>query len=286
MTARRGRIVVAAVAITALLGGATAMAIERMMLPPAGGDVLTLLLLGSDEGPMRSANPLVGRADGIQLLFVSGNRKHATFVSIPRDSYIPVPGRGTTRINACLTNGPEHCVTTVENEFGVDVDAYLLTSMHAFARAIRAFGGLTVDVPTPVADGGHPIRKAGEQHLTGMQSLAYARDRKNRPGGDFARSQAQAELLAIAHSEVREAADVRAVVDAVEILRRHTVTDLSGQEMVHLAFQALRVQPPNVQRELAPGQHGRAGSAAIVRLRPRAYELIRDAADDGRVGGG
>jgi polyisoprenyl-teichoic acid--peptidoglycan teichoic acid transferase len=281
---RRGRVVVAAVALVALLGGATAIGIERMLLPKPDDDVLTFLLLGSDEGPMRSANPLRGRADGIQLLFVSGDRRHATFVSIPRDSYIPVPGRGTTRINACLVDGPERCVTAVENEFGVDVDAYLLTSMHAFARAIRAFGGLTVDVPTPVSDGGHPIRKAGEQHLTGMQSLAYARDRKNRPGGDFARSQAQAELLAIAHSKVHDDADVRAVLDAVEILRRHTVTDLTGPEMVHFAFQALRLQPRRVQRELAPAQHGRAGAASIVRLRPRAYELIRDAADDGRVG--
>lgn len=275
---------VAVVTAVSLLAAAGALAAERLLVPEPDGDTLTLLLLGSDQGPMRSANPLSGRADGFQLLFVSGDRKHATFVSIPRDSYVPVPGRGTSKINACLLNGPENCVTTVNNEFGVDVDAYLLTSMHAFARAVRAFGGLEVDVPTPVYDGGHNIEQAGRQHLTGMQSLAYARDRKNRPNGDFTRSQAQAELLAIAHAEVRASGDVRDVIEAAAILRRHTVTDLTGQELVHLAYQALYLSPKNVQRRLAPGQIGTAGAASVVRLRQGAYDVIRDAADDGRVG--
>jgi polyisoprenyl-teichoic acid--peptidoglycan teichoic acid transferase len=259
--------------------------LARMLLPPAeGDDVLTLLLLGSDEGPNRSEDPLVGRADGVQLLFVSGNRQHATFVSIPRDSWIPVPGRGTNRINTCLVSGPDVCVETVEREFGVDVDGYFVSSMRGFARAVDAFGGLTVDVPTPVFDGGYDIPDTGVQHLEGLQALTYARDRKNRPGGDFGRSQAQAELLAIAHADVVEDADISIVLEALKILRRHSVTDLSGPDLVRLGFEAMHLPPENVQRVLAPAEHGRAGAAAIVRLQGSAYEIIRDAADDGRLG--
>jgi polyisoprenyl-teichoic acid--peptidoglycan teichoic acid transferase len=281
---RRGPVALL-VALLLLCSSAAAASVDRFLLPQVGDEeVLTLLLLGSDEGPMRSENPLVGRADGFQLLFVSGDRQHATFVSIPRDAYVSVHGRGTTRINACLVNGPENCVTTVEQEFGVEVDGYLLTSMHGFARAVGAFGGLTVDVPTPVFDGGHDIPSAGEQHLEGFQALTYARDRKNRPGGDFGRSQAQAELLAIAHRDVVEAGELDAVLEAVKILRRHTVTDLSGAELIRLGFEALQLPPENVQRVLAPGNHAMAGAAAVVRLESRAYELIRDAAADGRIG--
>jgi polyisoprenyl-teichoic acid--peptidoglycan teichoic acid transferase len=281
----RRRFLLLLVVASLTLGGGAAVAVERLLLPPVGADeVLTLLLLGSDEGPNRSENPLVGRADGIQLLFVSADRMHATFVSVPRDSYMPVPGRGTTRINACLVDGPENCVTAVENEFGVQVDGYLVSSMRGFARAIDAFGGITVDVPTPVFDGGYDIPSAGVQHLEGLQALTYARDRKHRPGGDFGRSQAQAELLAIAHSDVRAAGDVRSILDAVAVLRRHSVTDLSGPEIVRLAFEAAHLPPENVQRVLAPGNHGMAGAAAIVRLERGAYDLISDAATDGRVG--
>jgi polyisoprenyl-teichoic acid--peptidoglycan teichoic acid transferase len=278
-------LVACTVALTgALLAAPAGAVLDRMLLPTGDGEVLTLLLLGSDEGPPRSTNPVPGRADGFQLLFVSGDRQHATFVSIPRDAYIPVSGRGTTRINSCLVDGPESCVTTVQHEFGVQVDGYVLTSMEGFKQAVVSFGGLVVDVPTPVRDGGAAIPAAGEQRLTGSQALTYGRDRKNRPGGDFARSQAQAEMLAIAHRDVVSAGDVRAVLDAVAILRRHSITDLSGPQLARLGFEAMRLPPGNVQRALAPGNHAMAGPAAVVRLQASAYEIIRDAADDGRIG--
>jgi polyisoprenyl-teichoic acid--peptidoglycan teichoic acid transferase len=286
MSARR-RSLVALLAVVAVTLATGATAVDRLLLPePADAGVTTFLLLGSDEGPNRSANPLVGRADGFQLLFVSGDRQHATFVSIPRDSYIQVTGRGRTRINACLVSGPENCVATVEQEFGIEVDHYLLTSMRGFANAVKAFGGLTVDVPTPVFDGGNHIPTAGLQHLEGLQALTYARDRKNRPGGDFGRSQAQAELLAIAHADVVEAATIGAVLEAATVLRRHSVTDLTGPQLVRFAFEAMQLPPGNVQRELAPARLGMAGPAAVAFLDPAAYSLIRDAADDARVAGG
>jgi polyisoprenyl-teichoic acid--peptidoglycan teichoic acid transferase len=281
---RRLRIRIAAALVASTLIGTGAVAAESLLLPPAGGDgVLTLLLLGSDEGPPRSSNPLAARADGFQLLFVAEDRQHASFVSIPRDSWVTVADRGNSRVNACLNDGPEACVTTVEQEFGVGVDGYLLTSMRGFAYAVQSFGGLTVDVPTPVFDGGADVTTTGVQELSGSQALTYARDRKNRPGGDFGRTQAQAELLAIGHADVVEAGDAAAVLDAVAVLRRHTETDLSGPELVRLAFEAMHLPPENVERALAPAQIGTVGAASVVFLEDEAYALIREAADDGRI---
>lgn len=277
------RVTLVGVTIALLLAGTAAVAVERLLLPQGDGDTLTLLLLGSDEGPTRSENPLVGRADGFQLLFVSGDRQHATFVSIPRDSWVGVPGRGNTRINACLVDGPETCVATAEQEFGITVDGYLMTSMRGFANAIDAFGGITVDVPTPVFDGGHDISQPGLQELTGLQALTYGRDRKNRPGGDFGRSEAQAEMLAIGHADVVAAGDLRSVLEAVAVVRRHTVTDLSGAQLAQLGFEAMRLPPENVQRQLAPARLGTAGAASVVFLEQAAYDFISDAAEDGQL---
>jgi polyisoprenyl-teichoic acid--peptidoglycan teichoic acid transferase len=265
---RRRRLLVLVAAAAVLLGGVAAAA-EHVLLPQPDGEVLTLLLLGSDGGPPRSDQMLTARADAFQLLFVSGSRRHATFVSIPRDAYVSVAGRGQTRINACLNGGPEACVATVEQEFGVDVDGYFVTTM---------------DVPTPVYDGGTAITEAGVQRLNGSQALTYGRDRKNRSGGDFARSQAQAEMLALAHADVVAAGDVATALEAAAILRRHTVTDLSGPQLVRLAFEALHLSPGNVERVLAEGSATTVGGASVVRLAPSAYERIRDAAADGRVG--
>jgi polyisoprenyl-teichoic acid--peptidoglycan teichoic acid transferase len=281
---RRGALALTTV-LALLLGGGAVLAAEGLLLPQGRGNVSTFLLLGSDEGPPRGGDPRSGRADGVQLLFVSGDRQHATFVSIPRDAYVAVPGRGQTRIGHCLASGPDTCVATVEQEFGLSVDGYVVTSMRGFAKAVAAFGGLTVDVPTPVFDGGTSIPQAGEQHLSGSQALTYARDRKNR-GGDVARSQAQAELLALAHAEVVRSGDIRAVTDALTVLRRHSFTDLSGTQLTRYAFQAMRVPPENVERTVATGSGAMIGGASMYRLDQQARSRIADAAADGRLGSG
>ena len=269
--------------LACLLFGATAVAVESMLLPQGRGDVLTFVLLGGDMGPPRGGDVRSGRADGVQLLFVSADRQHATFVSIPRDAYVAVPGRGQTRIGHCLVGGPDTCVATVEQEFGLSVDGYLLTSMHGFASAVQRFGGLTVDVPTPVFDGGTAIPSAGEQHLSGSQALTYARDRKNRGGGDVTRSQAQAELLALAHAETVERGDIRAITDAAMVLRQHSFTDLSGVELTRYAFQAMRLPPGNVQRTVATGSGAMIGGASMYRLDQQARDRIANAAENGRL---
>jgi LCP family protein required for cell wall assembly len=281
----RGRRLVAAVAAATLLLGGSATAVERYTRLPGGdGEVLTLLLLGSDEGPPRSADITAGRADGFQILFVSGDRQHATFVSVPRDSWVNVAGSGNGRINNCLLGGGERCMATVEQVFGIEVDGYLATSMDAFKAGVNAFGGITIDVPTPVSNGGANITTTGVQQLTGSQALTYGRDRKARAGGDFARSRAQAEILATGHAELLADPSPDRILDVVSILRRHTVTDLSGPQLARLGFEALQLPPENVQRVLADGVDAMVGKAAVVKLRDSAYAVIRDAADDARVG--
>lgn len=279
----RGRLV-AVLAALGLVAGGGALAGDWVLHPEPDGEVVALLLMGSDDGPPRGGNPLSARADAIQLLFVSGDRQHATFVSIPRDIWLTIPGRGNNRINACLNGGPERCVETVEAEFGIELDGYFVTSMDALKSAFNAFGRISVNVPVPVYDGGASIPRAGEQVLTGSQTLTYVRDRKNRSGGDFARSQAQAEVLALAHAALAEERSLPRVMNALAILRRHTVTDLPPGRLVRLAMEAANLPPENVTRVIVPARLGRAGAASVAFLNDGAHALVRDAYEDGRVG--
>lgn len=280
---RRARRVLATVLAVSLLAVAGAAAsVGRWLLPPVGDEVLTLLLLGSDEGPPRTGSLDAGNADGFQLLFVSGDRQHATFVSIPRDSYVPVPNRGRTRINSCLFSGPERCVETVESVFGVSVDGYLLTTMRGFARGVERFGGIEVEVPQHLRVGGTSL-SPGLQTLDGPEALVYARDRKNRSSGDIGRAEAQAQLLAAAHRQVRADGSPGAVLAALRELRSHTLTDLSGPELVRYGFESLRLSGSDVERTSLPGSIGFAGPAAVYFLDDRAYGLVDDAADDARL---
>ena len=247
----------------------------------AEGRVLTVLLLGSDAGPPRSGDPLRGRADGFQLLFVSADRQHASLISIPRDSWIPVAGRGNGRINSCLTGGPQMCVRTVEQLWGLRVDGWVATSMWGFADAVNDFGGLVVDVTRPVSDGGENITSTGMQAIGGYQALTWGRDRKTRPGGDFTRTRAQAELLAVGHAHLHARGTADAAQHVANIIRLRGSTSFSDAELANYALQAMRLPPGNVRRAGLPGRPGWAGPASVVFLEGNAAAIVADAAADG-----
>lgn len=278
-----GRRVLALVLVAALAVPATIATVAVQRADAADGRVLTVLLLGSDAGPPRSGDPLRGRADGFQLLFVSADRQHASILSVPRDSWVPVAGRGNGRINSCLTAGPQTCVRTVEQLWGLRVDGWVATSMWGFAEAVSEFGGLVVDVTRPVSDGGENITSTGLQGINGYQALTWARDRRSRPGGDFTRSRAQGELLAIGQAHLHADGSTEAAQRVASIVARHGATSFSNAELASYALQALRLPPGNVRRIGLPGRPGWAGPASVVFLEPNAAAIVADAAADGIV---
>jgi polyisoprenyl-teichoic acid--peptidoglycan teichoic acid transferase len=291
-------VIVGALVVLPLVG---LMAMERVTaVGPATDRPLAILLLGSDAGPPRDDDTLTGRADGFQLLFVSAERDRATFVSFPRDSWVPVAGLGDNKINACLTRGPENCVSTVENAFGIEIDAYFVTSMWGFADAVNEFvgcelgdpeltrsctRGLTVDVDFTCSAncGGFAITQRGVQQVSGFEALTLARNRAQRAAGDFSRSQSQAELLAIAHAEMQAEGSIARMMDALRILRRHSVTDLTLPQLTRLGLDAMRLDPANVERILAPSRIGTVGAASVVFLNDPVYDIVAEAAATGRL---
>jgi len=260
--------------------GAT-LAVQRA--DAAEGRVLTVLLLGSDAGPPRSGDPLRGRADGFQLLFVSADRQHASILSIPRDSWVPVAGRGDGRINSCLTGGPQMCVRTVEQLWELRVDGWVATSMWGFADAVNDFGGLVVDITRPVSDGGENITSTGLQAIGGHQALTWGRDRKSRAGGDFTRSRAQGELLAVGQAHLHARGTPDAAQHVANIIRLRGATSFSDAELASYALQAMRLPPGNVRRVGLPGRPGWAGPASVVFLDGNAAGIVADAAANGIV---
>ena len=247
----------------------------------AEGRVLTVLLMGSDTGPPRAGDPLRGRADGFQLLFVSADRQHASVLSVPRDSWVPVAGRGDSRLNSCLTGGPSRCVQTVEQLWGLRVDGWVATSMWGFADAVNDFGGLVVDITRPVSTGGEDIPTTGLQAINGYQALTWARDRKTRPGGDFTRSRSQAELLAVGQAHLHARGTAEAAQLVADIVRLRSTTSFSAAELSAYALQAMQLPPGNVRRVGLPARPGWAGAASVVFLEDGAGGIVADAAADG-----
>lgn len=247
---------------------------------PLDGDVVGLLLIGSDLGPARDSDPLEGRADAFQIVFVRTDGTGATVTSVPRDSYVTVPGRGDDRINTCLVYGPQRCVDTVESLWDVEIDGWFVTGFWGFRDAVDALGGIRMDVPTALSDGGDPIAAGDDQLLEGTQALTWVRDRKHRPEGDLDRAVAQADFLRAAHEQLRGAgrSPVR-LAEFATAVRRSTLTSLSATDLLRLGVLAVRTDPADVRGIRLPARLGSAGTKSVVFLEPEADGLIRGAAD-------
>lgn len=166
-----------------------------------------ILFVGTDR---RSTAPTTGtragapewvygaqRSDTLMLVHISGDRKNVTVVSIPRDSWVPIPGHGTAKINAAFSwGGPSLLVKTVEELTGVRVDHLAVVDWDGFKRLTDALGGVDVFVPKTVYDPArHYTWTAGVHHLDGAQALLYVRQREGLPAGDLNRVQRQQYLL-------------------------------------------------------------------------------------------
>lgn len=250
---------------------------------PLDDDQYVLLVMGSDMGPWRPETVLDGRSDALHLVVVTPSEQSASILSFPRDLWVPVPGRGNTRINSALTRGPETAVETVEQLVGIDIDDWIVTGMKAFGNGIDEYGTIEVDVPQRLRLDAAVI-EPGLQSLDGSQLLLYGRDRKSRSDGDFGRNRAQAEVLALLHADlVRRDPSPAELLDYVGSLRKHTVSSIPVSRLPVLARVALDIDPDKVVRAQVPGVNAFRGSAAVVVATTGATGLFADLRDDGML---
>jgi LCP family protein required for cell wall assembly len=216
---RRGRRLAVLLAVVALvvypvLVGITAVTnLTRVTAFPASGRPAatpgrTFLVVGSDsrqdltreERARLGTGQAVGqRTDTIMLLHLPSGGGPTVLVSLPRDSYVPIPGHGRNKINAAYAfGGPQLLVRTVEQVTGLRVDDYVETGLAGYANLVDAIGGVRICVKRAMNDPkAHINLKPGCQQLDGKTALGYARSRYSDPQrGDLARVEHQREVLA------------------------------------------------------------------------------------------
>ncbi|MEV0947104.1 LCP family protein [Rhodococcus sp. NPDC049939] len=120
-----------------------------------------------------------GRTDTIMIVHVPSSGGPATMVSIPRDSYVPIPGYGRDKINASFAlGGPQLLVQTVEGATGLHMDHYAEIGFGGFAGIVDAIGGVEMCLDNPIDDPLAGINLApGCQELSGAEALGFVRSR-------------------------------------------------------------------------------------------------------------
>lgn len=169
----------------------------------ASSDGTNYLIVGSDsrdglssedEERLATGDAAGQRTDTIMLLH-SGSSGDV-LVSIPRDSYVPIPGHGSNKINAAYAlGGPQLLTQTVENATGLRIDHYAEVGFGGFVGAVDAVGGVDMCVPEAIEDPKAGLNiQAGCQELDGQTALGYVRTRAT-AGSDFDRVGRQREFL-------------------------------------------------------------------------------------------
>ncbi|GAB6985653.1 LCP family protein [Nocardioides pyridinolyticus] len=251
-----------------------------------GAEALNVLLLGTDRrsdvattGDAAEAAawvPGAQRSDLMMLLHIDADRDEVTVISLPRDSWVDVPGYGMSKINAAYSyGGPALAVRTVEQLTDVHVDHLAVVDWTGFRELTDAVGGITVDVPETVHDSARGITwAAGEHRLDGQQALDYVGQRYGLPGGDLDRVRRQQVVFAhLAAESLDQRSSPRLVVEFIDLLARHVSVDdrWSSSEMASLGWSLRHVGRNDVHHLTVPvAGLGWEETQSVVRLDLRA----------------
>lgn len=153
------------------------------------GKPFNVLVVGSDSRANtggRFGEVEGQRNDVTMVVHVEPAARKVSLLSIPRDLLIPIADLGRQdKINAAFSGGPGRVAKTIEQNFGIPINHYLLIDFNGFKNIVDALGGIRVDFPFPSRDmdnqghnlSGLDIRRVGCQRLNGTQALALARSR-------------------------------------------------------------------------------------------------------------
>ncbi len=133
------------------------------------------------------------RSDTIMLLHLPANGGRPVLISIPRDSYVPIPGYGRDKINAAFDfGGPALLAKTIQDVTGLRIDHYMGIGFGGFVRVVDAVGGVRVCLKAPLVDPASSLHlRKGCHVLTGGEALGFVRTRHAFATQDLQRIQNQ-----------------------------------------------------------------------------------------------
>jgi len=235
------------------------------VLSPGDGGQANLMLLGIDR---REGTSWRYRTDTIILVRVDQQDGVAGMLSIPRDLQVAIPGYGEDRINTANVYGyqekdreagPALLRATIEGNFGIPIDGYLMVDFDAFVQIIDALGGIDVDVPETLHDTRYPDPRpadpyafktvhfdAGQQHMDGTRALEYARSRMST--SDFDRAKRQQLILLAARKKALSLGGIVRWPAAAAAVLAGIKTDLGAGDLLGVALLAVRTDPGNIQQ--------------------------------------
>ena len=260
-----------------------------------GQDKLTIVCMGIDDNWTNSdvAYTTQARTDTLFILTMDLNKKTATMLSIPRDTYAHIAGAKNDwhfKINAAYTTGgPARTVATVNEFLGTNATHYLVLNIDATKKMVDALGGVDVDVEHEMHyhdNWGHLSidLQPGVQHLDGNNAVGFARYRHPDAGkkptvedGDDRRMYRQHVLLRAMVDKAKNFANVTQAPTLVNVAMSTIHTDLTRQQLFDLAAIFKGVQQSDIRTASLPGDDFRGEDGAwFYKIKPEVAHAYAD----------
>jgi LCP family protein required for cell wall assembly len=237
-----------------------------------GSTKLNLLVLGYQDDEATT--------DTIILAHLDVDRRTATLVSIPRDSWVPIPGHGHDKINAAYAYGGAKASARAVSALlgGIPIGATVALQPEGAAQIVDAMGGLNVNVDTAMDyddnNGAlHIHLKKGEQYLNGAQVAGYLRFRHD-ASSDYGRMKRQQQVLKLMLDQISQPQNWAKLPRIMQFVRKDMQSTLSDQQLLALLEVYRDVPEDNVRAFTLPSKPGWAGDASVVFVDDRWAKLI------------
>lgn len=241
---------------------------------PKDGKIF-VLIIGNDA---RSGNPDRSRADAIHIAGINTKTMKGGILNFPRDSWVNIPGAGTSKMNEALyRGGPGLLARTLENLTGIHIDYWVMTGFQGFVGALDRLGWVEYRIKRDIYDptGSGAAIPAGTKMLGPRNSLAYVRTRHSFANGDIDRTTNQGRFLIALLRKLRNdvARSPAALLEWTSVARKYTRLDLGPDELFRLGVLTSQVKPKDVDLVTVPVSVGSVGAASVVFISPGAQSI-------------
>lgn len=207
-------------------------------------NVINVLLIGADS--RMGVNE--GNTDVMMLVSVNKKTKTLKMVSFLRDSYLYIEGEKAsycTKLNAAFSmGGPEVLIKTIENNYKIEIDNYVMVNFESFKGIVDAMGGISVDVQEYEAN--YMIKRfelsdmpVGEGvTLNGDQALAFCRARNCDVDGDVSRTRRQRQVIDSMVNRVMTSS-ISEINKYIDVLLPYVDTGYSKSQIISLGLKAI-----------------------------------------------
>ena len=213
------------------------------------------LLLGTDHSSRIRTRNDSRRADSIMLLRTDPGKGRISYLSIPRDLRVNIPGHGFDKINSAYAiGGPALALRTVRSFTDVEVNHVVIVDFDAFTKVIDKVGGVDIDVPAPILSNkfdcpyktqarcdrwqGWRFAK-GKQHMNGKRARVYSRIRENKLNPaetDITRTERQQTVIQALLGKLTSPGVMLKMPFIGDDVMKPLTTDLSAGQLIQLGL--------------------------------------------------